>query len=123
VGEGFYSAAMVKYWMVAKSYKLIEPPPFVPDFPPADLSSTPSIKKELPCKTLTQEIFKTMWEGAVRNIAKEDFATTFQQRQYRNFADFFYLLRFAYKLSKHRSANSIGASPRTRKNRQTTDSY
>jgi hypothetical protein len=57
---------MVKYWMVAKSYKLIEPPPFVPDFPPADLSSTPSIKKELSCKTLT------MWEGAVRNIAKED---------------------------------------------------
>jgi hypothetical protein len=36
-----------------------------------------TIKRQLVGKTLTQETFKSMWEGAARTIAEEGLITTF----------------------------------------------
>jgi hypothetical protein len=38
-----------------------------------------TIKKQLAGKTLTQESFKSMWEGPTRSTVEEDFATTFRE--------------------------------------------
>jgi uncharacterized protein YukE len=39
----------------------------------------PTIKKQLVGKTLIQKSLKSMWEGAARSSAKEDFTTEFRQ--------------------------------------------
>ncbi len=65
--------------MAARDFRLIDHPPYSPDLAPADFFLFPTIKRQLAGKTLTQETFKTMWEGAARNIAKEDYATAFRR--------------------------------------------
>ena len=72
-----HTAAVVREWMAAKRFKLIEHPPYSPDLAPADFFLFPKVKMELAGMTLTQETFKNTWEGVIRTIAKEDFATAF----------------------------------------------
>jgi hypothetical protein len=74
-----HTATIVKDWMAATDFRLIEHLPYLPNLAPADFSLVPTIKKQLAGKTLTQETFKSMWEGATRTIAEEDFATGFRR--------------------------------------------
>jgi hypothetical protein len=71
-------ATVVKEWMAAKTFRVIEhPPPHTLDLATADFFLFSTIKKQLACKTMTQERFKVKRQGAVRSIAKGDFATAF----------------------------------------------
>ncbi len=63
-------------WMVAKDFRLIKRPPYLPDLAPADLF--PNFKRQLAGKTLTYETFKSLWEGAARTIIEEDFSAAFR---------------------------------------------
>jgi hypothetical protein len=74
-----HTAAVVKDWMAARDFRLIDQPPYSPDLALADFFLFPTIKRQLASKTLTQETFKTMWEGAARNIAKEDYTAAFRR--------------------------------------------
>jgi hypothetical protein len=67
--------------MSAKSFRVIEhlPPPYLQDVASADFYLFPILKKQLAGKTLTQVSFKSMWEGAARIIAQEDFAAAFRR--------------------------------------------
>jgi hypothetical protein len=47
----------------------------LPDLALADFFFLPRVKAELAGLTLTKESFKNTWEGVVRSIAKEVFAT------------------------------------------------
>jgi hypothetical protein len=49
----------------------------LPDLTPADFFLFSRVKEKLTGLTLTQESFKNSWEGVVRSIAKEDYATAF----------------------------------------------
>jgi histone-lysine N-methyltransferase SETMAR len=74
-----HTAAVVKDWMAARDFRLIDHLPYSPDLASADFFLFPTIKRQLAGKTLTQETFKTMWEGATRTIAKEDYAAAFRR--------------------------------------------
>jgi histone-lysine N-methyltransferase SETMAR len=74
-----HTAAVVKDWMAARDFRLIDHPPFSLDLAPADFFLFPIIKRQLAGKTLTQETFKTMWEGVARTIAEEDYAAAFRR--------------------------------------------
>jgi histone-lysine N-methyltransferase SETMAR len=65
--------------MAARDFRLINHPPYSPDLTPADFFLFPTIKRQLAGKTLTQETFKTMWAGAARTIAEEDYAAAFRR--------------------------------------------
>ncbi len=67
-----HTAAVMKDWMAAKDFRLVE------QLLRADFFLFPTIKRQLVGKVLTQETFKSIWEGATQTIAKEDFATAFQ---------------------------------------------
>ncbi len=75
-GEWFFhwdnAAAVVKDWMVAKDFRLIDHPPYSLDLTPADFFLFPTIKRQLVGKMLTQQTFKAMWEGVARTITEED---------------------------------------------------
>jgi hypothetical protein len=58
-----HTAAIVKDWMAARDFRLIDHPPYSPDLAPADFFLFPTIKRQLAGKTLTQETFDMMWEG------------------------------------------------------------
>jgi histone-lysine N-methyltransferase SETMAR len=87
VGEWFFhwdnapvhTAAVVKDWMAARNFRLIDHLPYSLDLVPADFFLFPTIKRQLAGKTLSQETFKTMREGAARTIAEEDYATAFRR--------------------------------------------
>ena len=49
-------------------------PPYSPDLAPADFFFFTKMKDQLAGCTLTQESFKTTWDGVVRTIATEEFA-------------------------------------------------
>jgi hypothetical protein len=51
----------------------------LPDLAPVDFFLFPKVKAELAGQKLTLETFKNSWEGFVRSIAKEDFATAFRR--------------------------------------------
>ncbi len=72
-------AASVVDFLVAKGVKTIPHPPYSPDLAPADIFLFPRVKSELAGQTLTQESFKTSWEGVVRTIHKDDFAAAFRR--------------------------------------------
>jgi histone-lysine N-methyltransferase SETMAR len=74
-----HTAAVVKDWMAARDFRVIDHPPYSPDLAPADFFLFPTIKRQLAGKTLTQDTFKTMWEGAARTIAEEDYAAAFRR--------------------------------------------
>ena len=74
-----HTAAVVQDWIAARGVQMIRHPPYSPDLAPADFFLFPTVKKELAGRTLTPDTFKTSWEGAVRTIAKEGFATAFRR--------------------------------------------
>jgi hypothetical protein len=74
-----HTAAKVTDWMVARDIKLIENLPFLPDFAQANFFSFPKVKRELAVLTLTLNMFKKEWEGAVQSIVVADFAKVFRQ--------------------------------------------
>ena len=74
-----HTAAVVRDWITAKGFVLLEHPPYSPDLAPADFFLFPKIKNQLAGRTLTQETFQKSWEGMVRTIGKDDFATAFWQ--------------------------------------------
>jgi hypothetical protein len=53
-----HTTAVVTNWMAARQFQIIEHPPYSPDFASADFFLFPSVKRELPGKTLTQETLK-----------------------------------------------------------------
>jgi hypothetical protein len=63
----------------AKGVKTITCPPYPLDIIPADFFLFPSVKSELAGLLLSQDSFKTGWEGVMRTIAKDELATVFQQ--------------------------------------------
>ncbi len=74
-----HTATIVKDWMAATDFRLIEHLPYLPDLAPADFFLVPINKRQLAGKTLTQETFKSMWGGATQTIAEEDFVTGFRR--------------------------------------------
>ncbi len=74
-----HTAAMVKDWMAARQFKVIEHPPYSPDLAPADFFLFPKVKRELAGLTLTKETFKKEWEGAAKTLKAADFAMAFRR--------------------------------------------
>ncbi len=74
-----HTAAIVTDWLVTRRVQMLEHPLYSPDLAPADFYLFPKVKKELAGLTLTREIFKKEWEGAVRTLTAADFAEAFQQ--------------------------------------------
>jgi histone-lysine N-methyltransferase SETMAR len=74
-----HTAAIVKDWMAARQFKVIEHPPYSPDLAPADFFLFPKVKRELAGLTLTKETFKKEWEGAAKTLKAADFATAFRR--------------------------------------------
>jgi histone-lysine N-methyltransferase SETMAR len=72
-----HTATVVTNWMEASWFQIIEHLPYLPDMAPADFFLFPSVKRELAGKTLTQEILKKEWEGAMRTLSAADFAKAF----------------------------------------------
>jgi histone-lysine N-methyltransferase SETMAR len=72
-----HTAEVVQTFLAKNSIQLIPHPPYSPDLAPADFFLFPTLKKELSGLTLTFTEFKTMWEGVVRTITKDDFARAF----------------------------------------------
>jgi hypothetical protein len=73
------TAAIVKDWMAAKDFRLIEHPHYLSDLAPAGFFLFLTIKRQLPGKTLTQETFKSVCEGAILTTTEEDFAIAFRR--------------------------------------------
>jgi histone-lysine N-methyltransferase SETMAR len=74
-----HSAQKVQAFLAEKSIQLLPHPPYSPDLAPADFFLFPALKRELAGLTLSQEEFKKRWEGVVRTLRKDDFATAFQR--------------------------------------------
>jgi [histone H3]-lysine36 N-dimethyltransferase SETMAR len=74
-----HTAAVVKSWLTAKAFKVLEHPPYSPDLAPADFFLFRRVKEELSGLTLSQESLKKTWEGVIRTIADEEFAVAFRR--------------------------------------------
>ncbi len=74
-----HTAAMVKEWMAARQFKVIEHPPYSRDLAPANFFLFPKVKREVAGLTLTKETFKKEWEGAAITLKAADFATSFRR--------------------------------------------
>ena len=74
-----HSAAIVQEFLAARSIKTIAHPPYSPDLAPADFFLFPKVKNDLAGQTLTQGAFRSSWEGAVKNLSKDDFADAFEK--------------------------------------------
>jgi histone-lysine N-methyltransferase SETMAR len=68
----------VQAFLAKKSIQVLPHPPYSPDLAPADFFLFPELKRELAGLTLSQDEFKTKWEGVVRTLTKDNFATAFQ---------------------------------------------
>jgi histone-lysine N-methyltransferase SETMAR len=71
------NAEMGQTFLAKNSIQLIPHPPYSPDLAPAEFFLFPPLKKELSGLTLTLTEFKTMWEGIIRTLTKDDFARAF----------------------------------------------
>ena len=74
-----HSAAVVQQFLADRSIKTIAHPPYSPDLAPADFFLFPKVKNDLAGKTLTQDTFRSSWEGAIKKLSKDDFATAFEK--------------------------------------------
>jgi histone-lysine N-methyltransferase SETMAR len=74
-----HTAASVKEWMAAKGIKVLEHPPYSPDLASADFFLFRRVKEALAGTTLDQDSLKTAWEGVIRTITADDFATAFRR--------------------------------------------
>ena len=66
-------------WFAANNVQRLEHPPYSPDLAPADFFLFRKVKEELAGLSLTADSLKQTWEGVIRGIAAEDFATAFQR--------------------------------------------
>jgi histone-lysine N-methyltransferase SETMAR len=73
-----HTAASMKEWLAAKGIQLLQHPPYSPDLALADFFLFRRVKEALAGTTLDQDSLKT-WEGVIRTITADDFATAFQQ--------------------------------------------
>ena len=71
-----HTAAAVHNWLAGRApgRQVLPHPPYSPDLAPADFFFFTKMKDQLAGCTLTQESFKTTWDGVVRTIATEEFA-------------------------------------------------
>jgi histone-lysine N-methyltransferase SETMAR len=69
----------VQAFLAKKSIQVLPHPPYSPDLAPAKFFLFPALKRELAGLTLSQDEFKTKWEGVVRTLNKDNFATAFQR--------------------------------------------
>jgi hypothetical protein len=99
---------MVKDWMAARQFKVIEHLPYSPDLAPADFFLFPKVKRELAGLTLTKETFKKEWEGAAKTLkAAEkciDIAGSYLKKVRNNriaIYNRFFVISFFRVLSKH----------------------
>ncbi len=76
-----HTAAMVKDWMAARQFKVVEHLPYSPDLALANFFLFPKVKRELAGLTLTKETFKKEWEGAAKTLKALDGAL---QKMYRH---------------------------------------
>jgi histone-lysine N-methyltransferase SETMAR len=74
-----HTATVVRDWLAARQVQMIDHPPYSPDLAPADFFLFPKLKMQLAGLTLTQDTFKNTWEGVIRTLSKEDFATAFRR--------------------------------------------
>ena len=74
-----HSAAVVQQLFADRSIKTIARPLYLPDLAPADFFIFPKVKNYLVGKTLTQDTFRSSWEGAIKKLSKDDFATDFKK--------------------------------------------
>ncbi len=74
-----HMTASVKQWMAAKGILVLEHPPYSPDLAQADFFLFRKVKEALAGITLDQDSLKTAWEGVIRTITADDFATAFRR--------------------------------------------
>ena len=74
-----HTAASVKNWLAARGVQMVDHAPYSPDLAPADFFLFPKMKEELAGRHLTQDGFKTAWEGVARTITANDFAAAFRR--------------------------------------------
>ena len=72
-----HSAAVVQQFLADRSIKTIAHPPYSPDLAPANFFLFPKVKNDLAGKT--QDTFRSSWEGAIKKLSKDDFATAFEK--------------------------------------------
>ncbi len=65
--------------MAAKGIQVLEHPTYLPDLAPADFFLFRKVKEALAGITLDQESLKNAWEGVIRTITADDFATAFRR--------------------------------------------
>ena len=69
----------MQQFLADRSIKTIAHPPYSPDLAPADFFLFPKVKNDLAGKTLTQDTFRSSWEGAIKKLSKDDIATAFEK--------------------------------------------
>ena len=74
-----HAAKSVRDFLTKNNIQLLDHPPYSPDLAPADFFLFPKLKKELAGIIMTQEKFKNKWEGVLRTLSKDDFATAFKK--------------------------------------------
>ena len=74
-----HTAASVKNWLAARGVQMVDHAPYSPDLAPANFFLFPKMKEELAGRYLTQDGFKTAWEGVARTITTDDFAAAFRR--------------------------------------------
>ncbi len=73
-----HTAAIVQDWLVAHDVQVLRHLPYSPDLAPADFFFFRCVKEELAGVTLDQSTLKKEWEGVMRSISAEEFATAFR---------------------------------------------
>ena len=79
-----HTAAVVRDWLAAHNYQMIQHPPYLPDLAPADFFLFPKVKEQLAGITLTQQSFRSTWDRVLKTISAAEFATAFLRWHERN---------------------------------------
>jgi histone-lysine N-methyltransferase SETMAR len=74
-----HTAAAVKNWFAAHGVQRLEHSPYSPDLAPADYFLFRRVKEELAGLSLDASSLKKIWEGVIRSITAEEFATAFRR--------------------------------------------
>ena len=72
-----HNSHRVKEYMDQKGLKVIQHPPYSPDFTPADFFLFPKVKSALAGDTLTAGELKSAWEGVTGTLTPADYASAF----------------------------------------------
>jgi hypothetical protein len=74
-----HTTASVKKWFADHSIQLLPHPPYSLDLAPADFFLFRRVKEELAGLSLDEDSLKKTWEGVVRTITADEFATAFRR--------------------------------------------